>query len=123
MEPALGFKIKVVERCGRSLGSQFPLATLWDGAQCEHQDCITCRQEAEDLVYENICSTCNLTASKKGDMEQTKEGAPSLYVGETSRTSMSEVRNTGEELGATTRRTIWSDTKPLSMVAGSQTLQ
>ena len=49
MEPALGFKIKVVERTGKSLGSQFPLSSLWQGAPCGRKECVTCRQEAEDL--------------------------------------------------------------------------
>ena len=37
-------------------------------------------------MYENICSECNPGADKKGELKQIKEGAPSLYVGETSRT-------------------------------------
>ena len=37
-------------------------------------------------MYENICSVCNEGATKKGELEVPKEGAPSLYVGETSRT-------------------------------------
>ena len=44
MEQTLGFKIKIVERTGRSLGSKFPLNNLWAGAKCGRGDCITCEQ-------------------------------------------------------------------------------
>ena len=43
----IGFTIKVVERTGRSLKEQFPLTTLWDGAGCGRDECITCSQGAE----------------------------------------------------------------------------
>ena len=117
MEPALGFKIKVVERCGRSLGSHFPLATLWDGAQCERQDYITWRQEAEELppcnrsnlVYENTCSSCNPTASKKGDREQNKEGTPSPIT----LCCRNEYNHLREKLG-----TSWGWAGPSSAQAG-----
>ena len=38
-----------------------------------------------NLIYENICLECNPGAAKGGDLDTMKEGAPSLYVGETSR--------------------------------------
>ena len=93
MEQTLGFRIKVAERAGRPLGSMFPLTSLWEGAQCGRGECITCLQEGEEmppcsrknLVYENICLECNPGATKGGDLETLKEGAPSLYIGETSR--------------------------------------
>ena len=94
MEPALGFRVKVVERTGQTLGSKFSQSSLWEGTMCGRENCITCKQEAEEippctlsnLIYENICSECNPGATKKGELGSMKEGAPSLYVGESSRT-------------------------------------
>ena len=34
ISPILGFGVKVVERSGSSLKSQFPLASLWDDSHC-----------------------------------------------------------------------------------------
>ena len=42
MERTLGFSIKVVERTGPTLRSQFPLGSLWERTGCERMDCITC---------------------------------------------------------------------------------
>ena len=44
------------------------------------------------VLYENICVQCNPGAVKKGELEQVKEGAPSLYVGETSRSIQERAR-------------------------------
>ena len=44
MEQTLGFRVKVVERTGRSLGSKFPLNNLWAGTKCGRGDCTTCEQ-------------------------------------------------------------------------------
>ena len=93
MEPTLGFKIKVVERCGQSLGSKFPISNLWGGAKCGRQGCTTCEQDVEELpdctkknlVYENICVSCNPGAVKKGELEEGRVDVPTIYVGETSR--------------------------------------
>ena len=72
MEHTLGFRVKVVERTGRSLGSKFPLNNLWVGAKCGREDCTTCEQGGEEepppctknnLVYENICTGCNKGAT------------------------------------------------------------
>ena len=38
MEQTLGFRVKVVERTGRSLGSKFPLNNLWAGSKCSRGD-------------------------------------------------------------------------------------
>ena len=94
MEGALGFGVKVVERTGPTLKSQFPLGNLWEGQKCEREDCTTCNQGAEELadckkpsvLYENICGTCNPGAVKGGNMEEVRSDVPTLYVGETSRT-------------------------------------
>ena len=89
----MGFKIKVVERCGQSLGSKFPISNLWGGAKCGRQGCTTCEQDVEELpdctkknlVYENICVSCNPGAAKKGELEEGRVDIPTIYVGETSR--------------------------------------
>ena len=67
LEPTVGFYIKVVEKTGRSLMSQFPLTNLWDGVPCgREEDCVTCYQGAEvipnctrqSILYENVCAVC-----------------------------------------------------------------
>ena len=52
LENTLGFTIKVVERTGRPLKSQFPLDNLGEGAACGRQDCTTCTQGAETIHKE-----------------------------------------------------------------------
>ena len=54
------------------------------------------------MVYESICVTCNPGATRKGELETVKEGAPSIYVGETSRTVQERAM---EHLGAARRKT------------------
>ena len=44
LEPTLGFRLKVVERTGRSLQSLFGQTNLWRGAHCGREPCITCDQ-------------------------------------------------------------------------------
>ena len=94
MEQTLGFRVKVVERTGRSLRSLFPLNNLWKGAKCGRDDCTTCEQGGEEelpdcsrmnLVYENICAECNPGASKKGELGSIRADIPTTYIGETSR--------------------------------------
>ena len=93
MEHTLGFKVKVVERTGRSLGSKFPLSDLWGGTKCGRTDCVTCEQVGEDLpqctktnmVYENICVDCNPAATSKGAVEEVRTEVPTVYIGESSR--------------------------------------
>ena len=38
--PTIGFSIKIVERAGSPLRSQFPLASLWDDTKCGRADCV-----------------------------------------------------------------------------------
>ena len=91
LSSSLGFGIKVVERCGSSLRSRFPLSTLWEGNQCGRKDCTTCTQGAEKIpqctktsvVYENICQKCNKEAGGKKELESVVED--SIYIGESSR--------------------------------------
>ena len=96
IEPTVGFHLKVVERTGLSLQSQFPLTTLWDGAPCGRVgECITCYQGAEmvpnctkqSVVYENVCSKCvpSAVGDKELKLEELQGDLPVLYVGETSR--------------------------------------
>ena len=44
MENTLGFRVKVVDRNGRSLGNKFPLNILWAGAKCGRIECIICEK-------------------------------------------------------------------------------
>ena len=37
------------------------------------------------VVYESVCVYCNPMAASKGELKEVKEGGPSLYVGESSR--------------------------------------
>ena len=88
-----GFSVKIVERAGAALKSQFPTTTLWDGSICGREGCITCNQGAEklpnckksSLVYENVCLKCNPGAGSKKELREVKDDTPTLYVGETSR--------------------------------------
>ena len=100
LEPLLGFRIKVAERCGRTLQSQFPLNNLWGGMKCGRgEECTTCEQEgAEELpdctrrsvLYENACLICLPSAGRKGGPrnEDGDPATPAIYVGETSRSIM-----------------------------------
>ena len=103
LEPTLGFYVKVVEKTGRSLMSQFPLTNLWGGIPCgREEDCITCYQGAEvvpnctkqSVVYENVCASCIPGAGGKDPIkgEDLDPGKPALYVGETSRSIMERAR-------------------------------
>ena len=93
MERTLGFGIKVVERTGPTLRSQFPLGSLWEGTGCERIDCITCTQGAEmipnctksSILYENVCLTCNPGAKERRPLVEVRNDVPSLYIGESSR--------------------------------------
>ena len=97
IEPTIGFYVKVVERSGSSLHSQFPLTTLWEGASCGRMgDCVTCYQGADmvpdctrqSILYENVCSKCVPKAKEDKELKEEdvyKEGGePVIYVGETS---------------------------------------
>ena len=100
LTPILGFRVKIVERTGSTLKSHFPQSSLWDGAPCGREGCITCTQGAEmlppctrkSLVYENVCSLCNKGAGAKGELKDVDPLIPSIYVGETSRTIQERAR-------------------------------
>ena len=39
---AMGYKIKVVERPGKTIANQFSHTNLWRGLVCGTEECITC---------------------------------------------------------------------------------
>ena len=95
----LGFKVRVTERGGTTLGSLLSNKNLWAGNPCGRRECRTCMQEGEkkepctkrNVVYESECGVCNPAGSRKlADREglAEKRDIPSLYVGETARSIM-----------------------------------
>ena len=95
LAPILGFGVKIVERAGSTLKSQFPLSNLWEGAKCGRTECITCEQKAElelpkctrsSAVYENVCRLCIKGAGADKELKDVDPNIPAIYVGETSRT-------------------------------------
>ena len=100
LEPTLGFTMKIVERTGASLRSQFPLYNLWEGAACGRGECIPCAQEVEfkqpcttnSMVYENVCVSCNPGTGGKRELESLVTTIPTAYVGETSRSIMERTK-------------------------------
>ena len=100
LTPMLGFKVRVAERGGTSLGSLLSNKNLWSGTHCGREDCRPCKQPGDkkedckkrNVVYESECGECNPEGSRKtSDKEGLAERreVPSLYVGETAR-SMKE---------------------------------
>ena len=93
MEDILGYRIKVVERTGRSLVSCLSQAKVGQGMVCGREACVTCNQGGEDLpdctrasvVYESVCTQCNPSAGSKEELSYDGVTTPSLYVGESSR--------------------------------------
>ena len=81
IEKPLGFRFRIVEKCGK-----------WEGILCGKEAYITCNQGGEviqnctkrSIVYENICLECNPTAKAKGEVVP-QASHPSIYVGESSR--------------------------------------
>ena len=76
MEGVMGYKLRVVERTGRSPISYFPQTGVMKREQCGREECVTCTQGGEDLpnctkqsvVYESICTQFNPEAMKKGEL-------------------------------------------------------
>ena len=96
LTPMLGFRVRVTERGGSTLGSLLSNKNLWSGIECGRVECQPCKQPGDkkepcttkNIVYESECSSCNpegsrRTSDKTGLTEQ--RDTPSLYVGETSR--------------------------------------
>ena len=103
LSPVMGFAVKVVERNGRTLQSKFQQSSLWEGAHCGRDKCITCNQGSEkveqctrkSLLYENICGACNPDAGSKEEVKGSNGDIPTIYVGETSRTVQEREFNIG----------------------------
>ena len=84
----MGFRLRVVERTGRNILSNYKQTNSWKGLQCGRDECVTCHQGGEELpdctragvVYESICLQCNPGAVKKGELEKVKDGTTSLYM-------------------------------------------
>ena len=94
LEPMLGFKIKVVENAGTSLGELLSSKDPWAGQQCGRKDCHPCSQPAErkedckrqSVVYESVCVKCNGPEKEKTSSSLADSRTePSIYVGETGR--------------------------------------
>ena len=86
-EHILRFGIKVIEKAGLPLVSQFP-TDAWNSTPCGREDCITCTQGAEEIppctkksaIYEIVCLKCNIGAKGKEPVVQAKIETPSIYV-------------------------------------------
>ena len=93
LEGVMGYRVRVVERTGRNILSNFHQSSSWKGMECGRDTCVTCHQGGEErpdctrasIVYESICVKCNPEAVQKGELTEVKAGDPSLYVGESSR--------------------------------------
>ena len=48
MGASLGFKIRVVERTGRNILTNFPQTITWKCMVCGRQECVTCHQGGKD---------------------------------------------------------------------------
>ena len=100
IEKQLGFRFRIVEKCGTPLKLLFSPSKLWEGVQCGRDTCIPCKQGGEviqnctrrSIVYENICLDCNPAASTKGEIIPTASN-PSIYVGESSRSLAERTEN------------------------------
>ena len=44
LEPTLGYRVRVVERTGRSLQTIFSQTSIWEGLGCGREPCVTCNQ-------------------------------------------------------------------------------
>ena len=94
----VGYKTKIVEGVGTKLKDLMPNSNPWKGSHCGRERCIPCNQPTEhkqdcrrrNIIYENICLTCNPEAGSKVERLDGKEledvkDFPSIYVGESGR--------------------------------------
>ena len=94
----VGYKTKIVEGVGNKLKDLLPNANPWKGAHCGREKCIPCNQPTDqkqdcrrrNIIYENICLTCNPETESKQPRQDGHELAdkgvyPSIYVGESGR--------------------------------------
>ena len=81
LTPMLGFKVRVTERGGTSLGSLLSNKNLWSGVECGRGTCRTCVQLDErkelctlrNVVYESECTLCNEPGSRKAKDKEGRE--------------------------------------------------
>ena len=95
LEPLLGFRVKVVENAGTSLGAALlSNKNPWAGSRFERPKCFPCQQnsrkvkdlKAANIVHESRCCLCNVEEKVKKENSLTDlRTFPSLYVGESSR--------------------------------------
>ena len=86
LSPIIGFKIRVVERTGKNILTNFSQLQTWKGMKCGREECVTCNQGGEELpqcarrnvLYENICLLCNPMAVKKGELKEAAGEHPSI---------------------------------------------
>ena len=94
----VGYRTKIVEGVGNKLKDLLPNSNPWRGTHCGREKCIPCNQPTEqkqdcrrrNIIYENICLTCNPEAGSKQTRQDGHELAdkgqfPSIYVGESGR--------------------------------------
>ena len=95
LEPLLGFRMKVVENAGTSLGTLLSNRDPWAGTRCGRESCFPCKQKTEriedcrkaNILYESRCCTCNGEEKGKTSLElDDPREHPSIYVGERART-------------------------------------
>jgi hypothetical protein len=73
MTEMLGFRVRVAEEGGTSLGSLLSNKNLWSGDHCGRATCRTCAQPDErkepctlrNIIYESECSKCNQPGERK----------------------------------------------------------
>ena len=73
ISPMLGFKVRVTEKGGSSLGALLSNKNLWRGEPCGRPKCRTCAQPdekkepctARNILYESECTLCNEPGSRK----------------------------------------------------------
>ena len=72
----------------------------YGGAPRLHETCV---------VYESICSKCNQGAKAKGELKTQAEGAPSLYVGESSSSVLDDDIHSTNQTTSTSKVEIVSE--------------
>ena len=115
MEGVMGFRIRVVERTGRSLLSLFPQSIIWRGEQCGRNDCVTCNQGgktfliARDLDWSMKVSAPSVTLEllRRGNLWRFTGGHPASMWGRPHAVSRSVPWSIGGELGGMIRTTTW----------------
>ena len=92
-----GYKLKIVERAGKSLTSMLTQSNPWAGNDCGRSCCLICQTKAEtgknlhqscskrSVVYETWCADC--LAKKKDTPEGEERGGVFKYIGETAKSA------------------------------------